>query len=69
MALTWEFYVAMVLLILALVIIVILVFLLYNPGSNVFDTLRKKKAPVKGPAQKNQRPLPPQGNPGMGRPR
>ena len=40
MALTWEFYVAIILVVIAILIVLLFVFLMLNPGSNIFDRLK-----------------------------
>ena len=40
MALTWEFYVAVILVIIAILIVIAFVYLLFNPGVDVFDRFK-----------------------------
>lgn len=47
MALTWAFYVALVLFFVALGIIALLIYLLYNPRKNSFDGSRGAKKSAK----------------------
>jgi NADH:ubiquinone oxidoreductase subunit 6 (subunit J) len=58
MAMTWEFYVAMVLIIILIAIVVAFLFLLMFPQKNIFDKIRKSLKGKKGKPASVSKPSP-----------